>query len=322
MKFAMFLIALIIKLIQFASSTELAYQSKDLNMPSIYGIKPYIAAESIDYDNFITKEDFKSQLRKLFKIRERRSIPHRRSPPLKFFDKTRRQNDIQNLDSEIGTYMSMDSNKEPVINLWENSTIPFTIHPRDFANEFYPVIKSAMKEIEASSCLRFREVLDDDDNYLVIIKSDQGCRSEIGRIGGSQFLLLEPSICMNKGTIIHELMHTIGFRHEQSRKDRDNYVTVNWDNIEKGKENEFDEKLVAKDWPSNYKDFVKNFPYDYRSVMHYSAFEFANDFSKPALVPNDNEISLDDLGHAKKQGFLTASDKAKINFLYKCDDAM
>ena len=38
------------------------------------------------------------------------------------------------------------------------------------------------------------------------------------------------------GVIIHELMHALGFLHEQSRNDRDSYVTVNYDNLKEGRD--------------------------------------------------------------------------------------
>nr|CAD7570680.1 unnamed protein product [Timema californicum] len=57
--------------------------------------------------------------------------------------------------------------------------------------------------------------------------------SAVGRQGGSQQVSLGPG-CLYKGIIVHELMHAVGFWHEQSRGDRDHFVTVLWDNIQRG----------------------------------------------------------------------------------------
>jgi len=41
--------------------------------------------------------------------------------------------------------------------------------------------------------------------------------------------------CANTGTVIHELLHVVGFFHTSSRPDRDSYVIVNTANIASGK---------------------------------------------------------------------------------------
>lgn len=62
-----------------------------------------------------------------------------------------------------------------------------------------------------------------------------GCYSYVGRVGGSQTINY-PQWCLDQyGSVQHEMLHALGFYHEQSRFDRDDYVTIMWDNIQAGR---------------------------------------------------------------------------------------
>ncbi|GIX76748.1 zinc metalloproteinase nas-15, partial [Caerostris darwini] len=98
-----------------------------------------------------------------------------------------------------------------------------------YSDDERELIRSAMDEFEKQTCIKWVERTDESD--FVEIYSDMGCFSELGRLGGVQSLSLESPTCMKKGVIMHEMMHALGFMHEQSRFDRDDFVKVNWDNI-------------------------------------------------------------------------------------------
>ena len=61
------------------------------------------------------------------------------------------------------------------------------------------------------------------------------CASRVGRLGGKQEILIGSAVAKCKvGNLIHELGHTLGFFHEHSRPDRDNYVKIAFDLVRPG----------------------------------------------------------------------------------------
>ena len=61
------------------------------------------------------------------------------------------------------------------------------------------------------------------------------CFSAVGRQGGRQELSVGGTCTFARGTIMHEMMHAVGFHHEQTRTDRDQFVTIFFQNIQPGK---------------------------------------------------------------------------------------
>jgi hypothetical protein len=75
---------------------------------------------------------------------------------------------------------------------------------------------------------------------------------------------------------LHELNHAVGFYHEQSREDRDEFVDILYDNIQSGFAYAFDKAA-----PGTTNTF--DVRYDYESVMHYGNTYFSRN-GQPTIV--------------------------------------
>ena len=50
---------------------------------------------------------------------------------------------------------------------------------------------------------------------------------------------LQQDGCVVRYVVVHELLHSLGFKHEQNRPDRDEYIDMHWDNIQAGGASQF-----------------------------------------------------------------------------------
>lgn len=116
---------------------------------------------------------------------------------------------------------------------WPNGTVPYIFHSNYTADDRTRV-QRAMELFADVTCTRFVQKTDDHVEHIRFVKAD-GCGSNIGYRRGQK----EPmdvsynAICLTlPGAMQHEMLHVLGLLHEQCRPDRDDYVTVVWENIE------------------------------------------------------------------------------------------
>ena len=181
--------------------------------------------------------------------------------------------------------------------LWPDALIPYEVLNAELGFR----MKSAIGHIEQNTSLRFVERTpqnaDAYPDYLSVFRGD-GCWSHVGMRGGRQELSL--GLGCSVGSTIHELMHAAGVWHEQSREDRDQFVTVHWENIEDDEVHNFQQKI------SDGEDVG---PYDYGSLMHYPRRAFSKN-GRPTLTPKDPTARI---GNRRA---LSHGDMASVRQLY------
>lgn len=181
---------------------------------------------------------------------------------------------------------------------WPNGQIPYVVsssHPS------YSQIIAAIDYVNATTnlCLfpRTNEV-----DYVQFTNNDaNSCWSYVGRIGGAQYINVDNC---GVGSTVHEICHAAGMWHEQSRNDRDTYVTVLSANILSGYESNFDI------YGSSGNDIGT---YDYGSIMHYPKYAFSRN-GQPTITVNVPPGSSSTV--IGQRSTLSAADVATLNGMY------
>ncbi|XP_071325719.1 meprin A subunit beta-like isoform X5 [Trachinotus anak] len=190
--------------------------------------------------------------------------------------------------------------------LW-TSPIPYVLE-KDLEMNAKGVILRAFDQFRLKSCIDFKPR--ESDKYYISVQKLGGCFSYVGRVfSGGQDLSIG-TYCDVISIVEHEFLHALGFFHEQSRYDRDDHVTIAFENIQGGRENNF-RKVSKKDSTTG------GVPYDYWSVMHYgkNAFSYGNGFT---IITKDPKFQ-DVIGQRLE---VSPTDIQELNLRYKCNSAI
>ncbi|XP_028405803.1 uncharacterized protein LOC114528384 [Dendronephthya gigantea] len=189
--------------------------------------------------------------------------------------------------------------------LWHFRKVPYEISPSLYRAKYK--ILDAIRTFNSKTCVKFVPRKARDRNYVLFDKR-QGCYSRIGRSyarPGPQIISIG-QYCDYKDIIIHEMLHAVGFFHEQSRPDRQKHIKIHWQNIKKGFESEF--KMYSHGQIDNL-----HINYNHNSVMHYGGKAFSK---SPKL---ETMTAIDTPGKIKLGGSkMSALDVIELDALYRC----
>jgi hypothetical protein len=210
--------------------------------------------------------------------------------------------------------------------LWPGGVVPFEFDDNVSADNQTKMI-NAMAVLEGGANVDFRQCENNDCTvpFYVHIKDSDKNSSWIGMrplLGGQYIHIFNWD---HKFIMAHELMHCLGFFHEQSRSNRDNYVRINCYNV-------LDVcGLIGlfPDYSSNFKidsDATGYGSYDFDSVMHYCQCSFSRNANCPTpstefpdggvtitvLPPNDTVWQR----RIGQRDHLSELDRASLSFLY------
>lgn len=150
---------------------------------------------------------------------------------------------------------------------WPDGIIPYVIKDSFLT----PTVQAAINHWHANTPFRLVKKTEAHKDY-VSFEARSGCWSRVGRQKGMQVISLGGGCGI--GSAIHEIGHTLGLWHEQSRSDRDQFIKIMWDNISPDAIHNFDKHV---------QDGQDLGAYDFGSIMHYPAGAFAIDPSKPTI---------------------------------------
>lgn len=180
---------------------------------------------------------------------------------------------------------------------WEDNIVVYAINP-NLPNK--DRVYDALYHWRKYTNLKFVERTSE-RNYIYFTPGS-GCSSYVGMIGGRQNINLARAC--TTGNTIHEIGHAVGLWHEQSRADRDNYITINYDNIRSGTRHNFDTYIQSR---FDGEDLTNGL--DFNSIMMYSAFSFSKN-GQPTITRKDGSL------YSTQRNYLSNADIEGVRSMY------
>lgn len=190
---------------------------------------------------------------------------------------TRQKRQILNVDE----YYPNRYNIPDVSNssLWSQEPTIVYMFDDSYSSNEKSIIKQALDKWQEKTCVTFVETQTPTSgfHYLRFTKGDRSFTG-IGKFYsypyngyqdvsvGNDSLSGEFSV----GKVCHLIGHVLGFFHEQSRPDREDYVKINYMNIQPT-------KIINFQYYSSSVISTFSFPYDYSSIMHFGQSEYSRD---------------------------------------------
>lgn len=178
---------------------------------------------------------------------------------------------------------------------WPGGIMPFVINP---AMPDKQRVTDAINHLHANTNLRLVAWTTQGD--FVRFQGGNGCSAAVGMRGGQQAITLGAGCDWPRA--VHEICHSAGLWHEQSREDRDRFVRINLSNVPANLQHNFNQHITDGDDMG---------AYDYGSLMHYGRRDFAINPAIDTVTPLPNANTP--IG--QRTG-LSAGDIIAINALY------
>lgn len=184
---------------------------------------------------------------------------------------------------------------------WPGGVVPYVIESNVTSTAIAPAI--AHWNTKLAGVINMIPRTTESDYVRFVAYAGSTCASYVGRVSGGQAVYVGPSC--STGNLIHELGHAVGLQHEQSREDRDTWVTINYANVTSSAIFNFAQV-------NNTSEDIRY--YAYNSVMHYPPTGFSSN-GKPTILTRPEGIPI-----GQRTG-LDICDIAAVRTMYNATDA-
>lgn len=181
---------------------------------------------------------------------------------------------------------------------WTNSTVVYRISGLSAAVR--SELQKSFNEWSSKTNISFKERTNE-SNYVTISSSGSNSNSGVatlGMFGSRGFIRLGTRA--TAVVIIHEIGHTLGYIHEQNRRDRDSFIRINFQNIQNNAVDQF--------YKSNSATLVTS-QFDINSTMMYGSYTFSKNGQPTITDLNGNVLP-------RRQAQISSLDIQGTNSIY------